>query len=459
MLCEHPGRDQGLMVLKSELPADLSPAIRLREYLALVKELSLQRDPHGLLQSYGTRSRFVVPADHLISLSRSGLSGCQVRITRTTRWKEPIDPWREPHRLPVIESGLLCELMRAGKPVKIDQIEVSPRDPVAPYLEGMNSLIACPVFDEGEPRYMVILLRAEPAAFTLDELATALLTSNLIGRATSHLVLAEELRSAYAALDREFRLVGELQRGLLPQQLPKIPGVRLATYYQTSTRAGGDYYDCFQTGSGEWCFLIADVSGHGAAAAVVVAMMHTLMKSPLAAGLDRQGSPAALLRHLNAELLRLIPDGQFVTAFIGMYHPVRHTFRYASAGHNPPRWLRRGTPTVIPLLAEEGLPLAVTPAYSCTDHVIEVQPGDRILLYTDGVTETFNAQRDMFGIEGVDAALRRCSRSPESMVSCVLSDLTAFAPNPRIEDDRTLLAIAFDDAHLSAGPDSCCPPT
>lgn len=444
------------MVLKTELPADLSPAVRLREYLALVKELSLQRTPQALLQSYGARSQFVVPADHLISLSRRGLSGCRARITRTTRWKEPIDPWREPHRLPVIESGLLCELMRAGRPVKIDQIEVSADDPVAPYLEGMNSLIACPIFDEGEPRYMVILLRAEPASFTLDELATALLTSNLIGRATSHLVMAEELRSAHATLDREFKLVGELQRGLLPQQLPKIPGVRIATYYETSTRAGGDYYDCFQAPTGEWCFLIADVSGHGAAAAVVVAMMHTLMKSPLAAGTNGRSSPAAILKNLNAELLRLIPNGQFVTAFIGMYHPERRTFRYASAGHNPPRWLRRGKAAVEPLRAEEGMPLAITHEYSCTDHVVEVLPGDRILLYTDGVTETFNGRRDMFGVEGVDAALQRCSRSPESMVSCILADLMAFAPNARIDDDRTLLAIAFDDERSAAEPDTCC---
>ena len=87
--------------------------------------------------------------------------------------------------------------------------------------------------------------------------------SNLFGRATSNLVLSEELQQANQALDREMKAVGDIQRSLLPARLPRIPTLDLATHYQPSQRAGGDYYDFFPLPSGKWGIFIADVSGHG----------------------------------------------------------------------------------------------------------------------------------------------------------------------------------------------------
>lgn len=432
------------MILHSTIPADHSPAVRLREYLALVREMSLARDPHQLLQSYRARSRFVVQADQFFSLSRRDLPPGKVRITRSTRWSEAVDPWKEKEKLPLIEGGMIWELMRAGQPVKIDRLEVDADDPIAPYVEGMQSALAVPIFYEGEPLYMVVLLRAEAEAFTLDELATVLLTSNLIGRATSHLVLAEELRAAYAALDRQFHLVGEIQRGLLPHRLPEIPGVKIATYYETSARAGGDYYDFFELENGQWGFIIADVSGHGPPAAVVMAIMHALLKTPRSACPEAVQSPAGLLRFLNGELMTSLSSGQFVTAFVGVYDQHERRLTYASAGHNPPRWLRARDGAVVPLDSADGLPLALVSEFACSDHEVVLERGDRLLLYTDGITETFNERREMFGTEGLDEAMQRCSRTPESMVECLLADVRRHARDAPPEDDRTVVAIAFD---------------
>lgn len=428
--------------MRSVVPADISPAVRLREYLALVRDLSEQTDPHELMRAYRARSRFVLAADSFVSLSRKGLPEGQVRITRAARWEEIINPWKQPERLPIIDGGILQRLSHIGRPVKIDQLELADDDPAAPYFEGMNSILAVPIFHQGEPLYAVVMMRQQPAAFTLDELATLLLTANLVGRATSHLVMAEELRAAHAALDREARRVGEIQRGLLPAT-PEVDGLRVATYYETSTRAGGDYYDFVQVGPSHWGFLIADVSGHGPPAAVVMAMMQAFMRT--ASGqVNAPELPSRVLATVNRELYRSLKLKQFVTAFFGVLNTATREFSYAAAGHPAPRLVRPATRAVLPLPLDPGLPLGIVENHESTTHTLSLREGERLMLFTDGITETFNAARDMFGTDGMDRALTRCTASPQSMIECVLAELRQFAGSDQAQDDRTLVALAFD---------------
>ncbi|MBW7903939.1 MAG: serine/threonine-protein phosphatase [Phycisphaerae bacterium] len=430
--------------MQSEIPADLTPAVRIHEYMLLMRELSRQTDPEQLLRSYRARAQFVVPGDHFISLSRKDLSDGRVKITRTTRWEEPINPWKEPERLPIIDRGILCDLMRVAHPVKIDNLELADDDPARSYFDGMQSALAAPIFHEGDPMYMVVMLRARPAAFTLDELATLLLTANLIGRAASNLVLADELRKAYAALDREMHQVGEIQRSLLPAAAPDVPGLRIATYYETSTRAGGDYYDFLRLDDTHWGFLIADVSGHGPPAAVVMAMTQAFMRSPAPAAPDDPALPSRWLARVNGDLFRSLRRGQFVTAFLGVLDTRSREFSFASAGHPAPRLVRPRRHEVVPLKSDAGLPLGIVEQHESRAQKLVLSPGERLLLFTDGITETFNDRHEMFGTEGVDEALRRCSITPDSMIQCVLTDLRAHQPASQLQDDRTLVALAFD---------------
>src|SRR4029079_9044984 len=100
--------------------------------------------------------------------------------------------------------------------------------------------------------------------------------ANLFGRATHNLVLRQEVSKAYDSVEKELQVVADIQRSLLPQELPKIPSLQLATHYQTSQRAGGDYYDFFPLDNGKWGILIAAVSGHGTPAAVLMAVTHSI---------------------------------------------------------------------------------------------------------------------------------------------------------------------------------------
>ncbi|MFO0837162.1 MAG: PP2C family protein-serine/threonine phosphatase [Phycisphaerae bacterium] len=436
-------RESKPMGLLSALPSDTTPARRLHEFAALVRELSLQRDARQLLNTYRARSQYVIAWDHMLSLSRRYSAGDEVRITRSSRFAESIDPWRDAHRLPVIRSGLAHRLMYAATPVKIDELDVPPDDPAVEHFEGMRSLLASPVYHEGQPLYMTMLMREQPGSFSIDDLTTLVLTSNLVGLSTTNLISAADVRSAYNALEREFRQVGQLQRDLLPRELPMLPGVTVAAHYETSTQAGGDYYDFVRLSDGRLGVMIADVSGHGSPAAVVTAMIHALMNSFGDACGVEPSQPVRVLEALNRNLLRSMRAGQFATAFYGVLDPRTRTFEFATAGHNPPRLMRRATRSIQPLWATPALPLAISDTFEAEQASIRFEPGDRLLLYTDGVTETFNERREMFGVEGLDAALTCCSRTPTSILDAVRGALASFSSAPPA-DDRTLLVIAFD---------------
>ena len=167
-------------------------------------------------------------------------------------------------------------MIYGDEPRIIDDLQVAPDDPAYEYLAGPRSLMAIPHFDQGVATNMVVRMRNEPAAFDRAGFPEWVWISNLFGRATQNLVLAEELRQAYSVVERELKVVADIQRSLLPKTMPTIPGLGLAAHYQTSQWAGGDYYDFFPLPDGRWGILIADVSGHGTPAAVMMAILHSL---------------------------------------------------------------------------------------------------------------------------------------------------------------------------------------
>lgn len=429
------------MALQTDLPHDLSAGGLIREYMTLVRDLSLQKEPQALIEAYRTRAQFVVQTDRVVSLSRRGMAAGSARITRSTTWEQAINPWDAPHQLPVVDSGLFLRLLEAGRAVKIDALEVDRDDPAAPYVAGMGALAAAPIFHEGEPLYMVMMMR-EARPFELGEVATMVLTANLIGRATEHMVQAGEIRRLNTALEREFRHIGEIQRGLLPATLPDIPGVTIATHYETSTQAGGDYYDFFDLGDDRWGILIADVSGHGASAAVEMARAHALLHAEIDGRCDVRSHPALTLQQLNRALHRTMRPGAFITAFFAHYHTRTRKLIFANAGHNAPRRMRKGAAHSEALPLTDGMPLAIVDELEIDQKEITLDAGDRLLLYTDGITETFDPRAEMFGVEGLDAAMRKCGGSAQCMVDKIIADVRAFGFGPPA-DDRTLVALAF----------------
>ncbi len=412
---------------------------RLDAIVATMRELSLQTDPQQMVRLYSERMQRLMPVDRRISLSRRGLPAPQYRVTRYSGWEEEINPWREPHRLPTVSGGLLSRLIYADRPQILTDAEIDPEDPAAEYLHGQRSILAIPLFDQGMSLNMVVVSRAEPDAFSWEELPERVWMANLFGRATQTLVLAEQRDAAYKEVDRELKVVADIQRSLLPAVLPKIPTLDLASHYQTSRRAGGDYYDFFPLSHGRWGILIADVSGHGTPSAVVMAVTHCIAHLHC----SDNHSPRELLNFLNHHLASRYTSGSghFVTAFYGIYDPATRKLTFASAGHNPPRLRHCGHWEVDSLDQANYLPMGFMPDLDYREAEITMAVGDRLVLYTDGITEAANTHHELFGVARLDMVVADCRDDAASALQKLLNAVAGFTGGTPPNDDRTLIIV------------------
>jgi sigma-B regulation protein RsbU (phosphoserine phosphatase) len=409
-------------------------SLRLQRLDALVKEMSIQEDPDRLIRAFNRHSDMIVHRDAWVSVSRRDLEAPWYRVTRSWLWKEVINPWTEVHRLPLLNCGLLGQLLYAGKPLIVNRLEVARDDPAREHLQGMQALACAPGYDLGKPVNLAVLLRHEPDSFNSEDLESLLLNANLLGRAVHNLLLTQQLQEAYRALDREKEQVGRVQRHLLPAELPRIEGLELGVSYQTCSRAGGDYYDVLPLPEDHWGLFLADVSGHGTPAAVVMAMIHTLLHAFPGPPMP----PIRVLAHINRHLLAVAPEGMFATAFYGVYDSYERRLVYASGGHPAPI-VRKRSGGIRELEVAAGLPLGVAEEESWREREIVLAPGDSLLLYTDGILEGTNGLGEPFGRRRLDATLGLGPSRAGPLVQHLERHYKNFCNGAPDMDDRTLL--------------------
>ena len=410
---------------------------RLADIDAMMREMSSQTDPQAKVRAYGARFRKIMGDSQFIALSRRGLEFPRYRITRTSLWPEEVNPWTEKEKLPLLQGGLLGELIYGDEPRIIDDFRASPDDPAYEYLRGQRSLMAIPNYDQGVALNMTIRLSSAPDAFDRESFPEHVWMSNLFGRATHNLVLSDELKRAYEIVDRELKVVADIQRSLLPREMPQIPTLNLAAHYQTSRWAGGDYYDIFPLPDGKWGLLIADVSGHGTPAAVMMAITHSIAH----AYPGPPDPPGKMLTWVNDRLTAsyTADNEAFVTAFYGIYDPSRRELSYACAGHNPPRLKRCLDGSIASLDGVSGLPLGVMPGQHYDQKTLSLIPGDQVVFYTDGITEATDPDGRMFGLDRLDLVLENCHLTADGLIREVLDALDAFTEGQPPADDQTLL--------------------
>ncbi len=404
----------------------------------MVREISLQTDPQTMVNFFRKQTPRLFGGDGSLSISRRNLKAPFFRITRSTRWKEDINPWTQPERLPLLHGGLLADLVYADAPQVLTNVAVSATDPGHEYLQDARSILCLPLFDGGVSLNMVVRWSSSASGFDHIRLADAVLTANLFGRATNNLVIAQRLASAYADLDYEMRQVAALQRSLLPACLPSIPTLDIAAAYQTAARAGGDYYDLFDLGDGLWGILIADVSGHGTPAAVVMAMLRTLLH----ARCNRSATSSQTLSIVNQHLCEQAKrhDGMFVTAFYGIFDARVGSLLYSCAGHPPPLLVGRGA-VVRELDEAQTLPLAVDRDCAFPEARSRLTPGDTLLLYTDGILDAVNDAGERYGRDRLLSCVREDVPNAQHIIDCVTMKLLGFTQGGAQQDDQTLLAM------------------
>jgi phosphoserine phosphatase RsbU/P len=261
-------------------------------------------------------------------------------------------------------------------------------------------------------------------------------------RVSNHLMrryLERELRRSRDRLDRELAKAARLQQQLLPRTLPSHPALEFGTFYRTSRHAGGDYYDVLPLGDGRFAIVVADVSGHGASAAIVMAMIRSVLHAHPTRGED----PAAMLAYINEHFSYLWNSAIFATAVYAVIDLAGRTIRIACAGHPPPLLVRAGVP-VAPITVEATMPLLLDEISSIPsiEHVIGA--GDRLLFYTDGITDRENGGGEPYDLSRLTSALERTLALPATVaIEWVVDDIERFAGGHEADDDQTLLMVGF----------------
>ncbi len=261
----------------------------------------------------------------------------------------------------------------------------------------------------------------------------------VIARVNTHLTihrLKREVESQKDQLEHELEVVSAVQRKLLPKQLPVIDAFKLAVHYETSRYAGGDYYDILELPDNCWGFLIADAEGHSAPAAVLMAMTCALFRSYPGSASD----PAEVLHYLNEHLCK-VADPSFMTALYAYYDANAQTVRMARAGHPLPMIFRHSDKKAIELPCPGVYPLGIEP-YEIEIPVTEtkLEPGDRFLIYTDGLTERFDMGGKTYGEERLLRLLAIDSvDDPQGVIAAIMADVEQFAGEHPADDDQALL--------------------
>jgi serine phosphatase RsbU (regulator of sigma subunit) len=237
---------------------------------------------------------------------------------------------------------------------------------------------------------------------------------------------------AAAALEKQVQMAADVQQRMIPHQPPKVPGIDLASAYLPCYELGGDFFDFIPLPDDNLGLTVADVSGKGVPASLIMASVRAFLRAQV----DNVYYLYEVVRRINLMLCRDTKPGEFVTLFYGVVNARTRRLTYCNAGHVPPLLLRDGKVTEVPC---DNMVLGVNPEEAYKQFLFDLQAGDVLLLYTDGLSDAMNSSQERFGRQRVVDALQQGGDSAEAVAHNVLEHLRAFVGNARRTDDVTMI--------------------
>jgi serine phosphatase RsbU (regulator of sigma subunit) len=279
------------------------------------------------------------------------------------------------------------------------------------------------------------------ASYTVFILLTSVVAAFVSGELRRHVIAAMEaadLKRRAELLQSELKIAREIQQSLFPKQELKIPGFEVIGWCKPATETGGDYYDWCQLPSKEGFVMLGDATGHGLGPALLIASCRAYVRADLPQNKDIAG----FMNRLNTRVAH-DTDGSRLVTFVGtLLDEETGQVKIMSAGHCPALLVHAATGTVEQIKAN-GVPLGVMGGVSFQDPAaIQLQHGDRLLVYTDGITEAKDAGGTMFGIDRLGRAVVRHSKlEGQAFIDALYNEVMAFSNNAALQDDLTLLSI------------------
>jgi len=339
-------------------------------------------------------------------------------------------------------AGVVGAAMDNRETIKVDDVRQDPRffaaaDKKTGY--ETRALIAVPLLDGESCRGVIEFINPDDrVCFSAADVALAEYFAGLVASTLYRMEMADSaVRSALIQRDLDIAL--EVQRGLLPKVFPPVAqygGLDLWGLCDPALEVGGDLYDFFPGPDGKLFFLIGDVSGKGVGAGMFMAQTRTSMRGVARAG----GAPADILEEVNS---LLYPDNEallFVTMIFGSYDPATGEIEYAQAGHNQPVLCSRASG--IAYEPYGGSPVGPFPKAQCATYRARLEPGDCLILYTDGITEAMNSEKRLYG---EDRLLEFAKAVPKDqakhIVTALRQDVADFVAGAEQSDDITILVL------------------
>jgi sigma-B regulation protein RsbU (phosphoserine phosphatase) len=301
--------------------------------------------------------------------------------------------------------------------------------------EGIRSVLCVPLWNEREVIGLIYVdnLVSRRAFSQSDLRLLGLIASMAAVKIENARLLLEQIERARFA--EQLQVAAQIQRHLLPQADPDVPGYELRGMSRPCYEIGGDYYDYLWRGGGRLALVVADVSGKGVGAALLMAAFQASLRT-LASG---DGDPVALVTRLNRAMAENSPESKFVTVFYAELDPARHTLEYVNAGHNPPLCLRGGA---VHRLAPTGPVVGLLPGATYRSERIPLAPGELLTLYTDGITECEDVEEQEFGEGRLARFVAEHGRRPlDELSRRLLAALAEFSVGAPRKDDSTLILL------------------
>jgi phosphoserine phosphatase RsbU/P len=297
--------------------------------------------------------------------------------------------------------------------------------------ENARSAVAIPL--KLQDRVIGVFNASHPDTdgFSREQLQLLQALADHIAIAVENARLFQRERDLNERFSKEAEEARQIQQQLLPNSSLLLPGFSVTGATLPAGAVGGDWYDYIELPGGKWGFVLADVSGKGMAAALLMSATRGVFRA-LAEDIH---TPGEVLAKLNRSLLRDFPAGRFVTMIYGVLDPAERTFTFANAGHPWPV-IRNGTCTRL-LETETGLPLGITDA-SYSEAAVALNAGARVLFYSDGISEAVNDRQQEYGT----ARLAQLLCKPYVSTETILNDVSEFSSGLPAFDDATVVLIS-----------------
>jgi len=306
-----------------------------------------------------------------------------------------------------VSLGVVEGVARDGQPILTGDAQIDPRFSARQSVKllGLRSILCVPLKVKEQILGTVYVdNRVQAGIFTQDDL-------ELLNSIASSAAIAIENARLYQVaiekgkLEQELQMARQLQTSLLPQGTPQVPGWEFAARWLPARQVAGDYYDFLLREGGQLGLVIADVSDKGMHAALFMALSRSILR----ASMDQSSFPSEGMNRANRLICADSTSGMFVTVFYASLDPEKNEITYVNAGHNPPLLFKSGAKQFserLEQLGRTGMALGVIPDASYRQVSVQINPGDILVLYTDGVTEAADKEGNYFGVEKLEQVVK-----------------------------------------------------